>query len=353
MACLHFPPTAPSRKQQELALLNAHDGGINRPTASSTRGAATWLAAGMTIEEIQISIAIDVGRLGARPTEAQQLQVAHRRDKLQLQIDRFAQSAGTFLGHTFDGDDIADSYMDENVVEDDYSDQGDGVPVASSFSFQPEASFIPLPSNLGIDRCNEFGLTDLVGQEICLREGQANDALHAIRVNLAHKAVIFRKTVRVAKSQVTTTRAWTQVRSVENVISYNARIYSKCRKQLYKLGADQLLEKYRKLEKGDLKASTAIADPNARGQRNSTLPWFWSLDVKADTCSSDWMTECEWTCSAKDNATLESDMTFVQFTVSIGFAAKRCGIVGMKKSYWSVMKWTGPCHILVTKHSSG
>ncbi|OJA16398.1 hypothetical protein AZE42_12481 [Rhizopogon vesiculosus] len=124
-----------------------------------------------------------------------------------------------------------------------------------------------------------------------LREGQANDTLHAIRVNLAHKAVIFHKMVRAAKSQVGTTRAWTQVCSVENVISYKACIYAKCCKQLGKLGADQQLEKYLKLEKGDLKASTAITDPNSRGQRNSTLPWFWSLGVKADTCSSDWMTE--------------------------------------------------------------
>jgi hypothetical protein len=295
MECSHFSPTAPSRKQQELALLNSHGGSVNRLTASSNRGAATWLATGMTIEEIQISLARDVGRLGAHPTEAQQLQVAHRRDKLQLQIDRFSQSASTFLGHTIDGDDIADSYVDENVLEDDYFNQEDDATFASPCSFQPEACFIPLPSNLGIARCNEFEITDLVSQEICLREGQANDALHAIRVNLAHKAVIFRKSVRAAKSQVRTTRAWTQVRSVENVISLNAAIYSKCRKQLGKLGADQLLEKYQKLDKGDLKASTAIADPNARGQRNSTLPWFWSVDVTADACSSDWMTECERT----------------------------------------------------------
>jgi hypothetical protein len=89
----------------------------------------------------------------------------------------------------------------------------------------------------------------------------------------------------------------------------NAAIYSKCRKQLGKLGADQLLEKYQKLEKGDLKASTAIADPNARGQRNSTLPWFWSVDVAADTCSGDWMTECERICSSQHNVAFQSDMT--------------------------------------------
>ncbi|KAG2343157.1 hypothetical protein BDR05DRAFT_884626, partial [Suillus weaverae] len=27
------------------------------------------------------------------------------------------------------------------------------------------------------------------------------------------------------------------------------------------------------------------------GQRNSTLPWFWSLDVQGDLVSNDWMNE--------------------------------------------------------------
>ncbi|KAG1837170.1 hypothetical protein DFJ58DRAFT_669107, partial [Suillus subalutaceus] len=27
------------------------------------------------------------------------------------------------------------------------------------------------------------------------------------------------------------------------------------------------------------------------GQRNSTLPWFWSLDVRGDSVSNDWMNE--------------------------------------------------------------
>ncbi|KAG0692922.1 hypothetical protein DFH29DRAFT_816956 [Suillus ampliporus] len=68
-------------------------------------------------------------------------------------------------------------------------------------------------------------------------------------------------------------------------------IYKKCRAQLSNLGADQLLEKYRVLEKSDLKATSTVADPNARGQRNSTLPWFWSLDVRGDPVSNDWMNE--------------------------------------------------------------
>ncbi|KAG2073300.1 hypothetical protein BDR04DRAFT_985732, partial [Suillus decipiens] len=32
---------------------------------------------------------------------------------------------------------------------------------------------------------------------------------------------------------------------------------------------------------------------NARSQRDTTLSWFWSLDVQGDTSGNDWMTKCE------------------------------------------------------------
>ncbi|KAG2069741.1 hypothetical protein BDR04DRAFT_1020842, partial [Suillus decipiens] len=40
-----------------------------------------------------------------------------------------------------------------------------------------------------------------------------------------------------------------------------------------------------------LKASSVVADPNACGQRDTTLLWFWSLDVQGDTSGNDWITE--------------------------------------------------------------
>ncbi|KAG0701033.1 hypothetical protein DFH29DRAFT_876211 [Suillus ampliporus] len=219
---------------------------------------------------------------------------------LQHSIDEFIAAAGRYLGEGYDADDCIPD-MDIEFLDDgpdggastdedieDVRDLGDNHPKGL---FRPEMVVIPLPSNLGIYRCEELGTAGLVRQETTLREGQANDMLHAIRVHLADKAVLFRTTIRPAKSQARTTRAWAQVHSVEWVINLNSMIYKKCRAQLSNLGADQLLEKYRVLEKSDLKATSAVADPNARGQRNSTLPWFWSLDVQGDSVSNDWMNE--------------------------------------------------------------
>ncbi|KAG0699572.1 hypothetical protein DFH29DRAFT_877228 [Suillus ampliporus] len=254
----------------------------------------------ITIEEMQIALAMETRRMGRHLTETQMLEIGHRRIRLQHSIDKFVAAAGRYLGEGYDADDCIPD-MDIKFLDDgpdgsastnedieDVRDPGDNHPKGL---FRPEMVVIPLPSNLGIYRC-ELGAARLVRQETTLREGQANDMLHAIRVHLADKAVLFRTIIRPAKSQARTTRAWVQVHSMEQVINLNSMIYKKYQAQLSNLGADQLLEKYRVLEKSNLKATSAVADPNAQGQRNSTLPWFWSLDVQGDLVSNDWMNEC-------------------------------------------------------------
>ncbi|KAG1898189.1 uncharacterized protein F5891DRAFT_1191175 [Suillus fuscotomentosus] len=85
--------------------------------------------------------------------------------------------------------------------------------------FRPKITVIPLPSNISLAWCNELSVTDLVAQEITLREGQANDLLHLLWVHLADKAVLFRTTVHPAKLQAQSTRAWAQVHSVEQILA--------------------------------------------------------------------------------------------------------------------------------------
>ncbi|KAG1800082.1 hypothetical protein EV424DRAFT_1474860 [Suillus variegatus] len=261
------------------------------------QGAATWIASRITIEELQISLLMDVRRLGKHPTETQHLEIGRCRTKLQNRIDEFSIAAVTHLGEDFDlDDDIRDmevEFTDQSEQEVDSATNSELDPHEDLQCnvFHPENVLIPLPSNIGIQRCTELGIVHLVGQEIALQEGQANDALQAIRVLLVDKAVLFHTTVHPAKSQVKVTRAWTQVHSVERVIRLHTMIYAKCRAQLGHLKAHTLLKKYFWMEKCHLKATAAVADPNARGQRNSMLPWFWSLDVQGDSVSNDWMNE--------------------------------------------------------------
>ncbi|KAG1742284.1 uncharacterized protein EDB91DRAFT_1051972, partial [Suillus paluster] len=109
----------------------------------------------------------------------------------------------------------------------------------------PELTIIPLPSNVRLDRLKHCLAEDLILLEMSLHEGQANDALHNLQIHLCNKAVLFRTTVRQAKSQALKTRAWSQVMSVEQAMSQNASIYNRTWKQMMKLGPGQHhLQKY-------------------------------------------------------------------------------------------------------------
>jgi hypothetical protein len=158
---------------------------------------------------------------------------------------------------------------------------------------QPEVQMIPLPSNLGLAECTELGADDLIPLEIELRIGQANDSLESLRVHLSHKAILFRTVVQHAKSQWTSTRAWSQVTSIGKAIKLNACIYKSTRNKMLSLGIDaDVIAKYKPLTQEHLKVSAAIAEPNACGQCNDMLAWFWSANSTGTSEDNDWMNEC-------------------------------------------------------------
>ena len=49
------------------------------------------------------------------------------------------------------------------------------------------------------------------------------------------------------------------------------------------LGAGaSLLNRYKVLQCQDLKIDTTVIAPHMHGQRNTSLPWFWSMDAQRD-----------------------------------------------------------------------
>jgi hypothetical protein len=160
-------------------------------------------------------------------------------------------------------------------------------------TFCPERSQLALPSMLGAERCEELGLMELVKKEQRLREGQANDALHAIRLALGYKALLFRTEVWHASSQTKTTRAWKHVTAVENTVKQHSWIYRHARHSMVRLGAPEtILNRFKVLTSNDLKSNTFVVDLNEAGQRNKKLAWFWNMDVREEMKDS-WMEECE------------------------------------------------------------
>jgi len=53
-------------------------------------------------------------------------------------------------------------------------------------------------------------------------------------------------------------------------------------------------QKYKLLLHEQLKISTAVGDPNARGQQNESLVCFWSVDVNLGGPNHSWNEECEF-----------------------------------------------------------
>lgn len=271
----------------------------SRESKDMLAGSATWLARGLDIEESAILLWKDVRSLRPSATEIQKLAVARRTDRLSSEIQRFITDSSIYMGDAFDTDG-ADG-AEWSIDREDYragNDDEDIEEVVGGIRDDIRPPFtncpiLPLPSTIGGDMCGHLGLAQLAKDELELRIGQANDALHALRLSLAEKSMLFRNEVRHAKSQATTTRAWDRVRKVDIVLQQQAAIYKRCRAAIVSLDATaEELKRYRPLTDADLKVSAAITNPDGSGHRNASLAWFWTVDSAQDQLQDDWMSEC-------------------------------------------------------------
>jgi hypothetical protein len=196
----------------------------------------------MKIEEAQISLGRDVKRIGSQAMDIQRLAVARRADHLMGEIAMFVSEASAYLGG---------AYSDLAALDTESSNNGseDGDHLEDSREHRPEQAKIPLPSTLGQARCKLLGAEGLLRQELRLRTGQANDALHEVCIALANKAMLFWTNVCHASSHTTTSQAWGWVNAVDAVLSKHAAIYRRCRRAMVNLSADEdVLTRYQLLK---------------------------------------------------------------------------------------------------------
>ncbi|KAF8262212.1 hypothetical protein EI94DRAFT_1603313 [Lactarius quietus] len=158
-------------------------------------------------------------------------------------------------------------------------------------SVDAEYIFLHLPANLGRDWCCQNAAEDLVSAEPHLRQGQLNDTLHQIQIALGYKSYIFRNDICPAsRTQRLKTHAWTELHAAESTILHHARVYMRARQAIVDLGAtSSLLDRYKVLTRQHLSVSTSIISPQVCGQRNKSLPWFWTMDVRRDANVGEWM----------------------------------------------------------------
>lgn len=135
---------------------------------------------------------------------------------------------------------------------------------------QPERKIVSLPSTW---TSADNYLRQL---ELDLRIAQAARVLSALRDLIAEKSFQFSHVIRVAPRKGVRTRARSVIAKINDRISYNCRVYDRCRATMVKLNADDtVLNKFQRLERHDVTSSTALLNPNEPGSSNQRLSWIW------------------------------------------------------------------------------
>ena len=113
--------------------------------------------------------------------------------------------------------------------------------------------------------------------ELALRKNQARSHLHQLRELIAEKSFQYSDVLRKASRKGVRTHARGTLKGINTQISFHCQVYSHGRTRLIELGADELtLRTFRELKKEDVKASTAVLKPNARGSTALKLSWIWT-----------------------------------------------------------------------------
>jgi hypothetical protein len=179
-----------------------------------------------------------------------------------------------------------------------------------------EYAVVPLPSSL--DKLPP-GWQVLAKREEDLRVAQANEAVEALRSDIANKSYLYRANRSLAQGKRERTRGYDTINSVESLMRINGQRYKLATWALSRLGASEKYPQFQILTRTDTKAVTAIYEPNKPGQRTDDLSWIWKLSVTKDPHStSDRLLEGKFP-PAMNPQFLMSWCTTQQSIVSIGF----------------------------------
>lgn len=271
-------------------------------------GTAAWISYGLKIEEEQCVVRYDwdVYQLtflfhriailkqlrddkGEPCTPEGKLSLQSKRRRLQKKIDRFIKESSHYLcgSQSLPATIISSDWFDEEEDIDEDVDGGLGdVDAPAEVGLFPESVSIPLPSSFGAQACRGI-LREVARCECKLREGQANDALHNVRVAIARKS--FHCRTRVRNNAPTSgyskrLRSYGETAVIQTSINLSAKIYSTARSAIQLIDPEcDILRSLSELTSKDLVASTAVVDPNARGMRNEGLSWIWQRAITRET----------------------------------------------------------------------
>jgi hypothetical protein len=129
--------------------------------------------------------------------------------------------------------------------------------------------------------------------ELTLRIKQATRYLSAVREAVAEKSFQYSHIMRSAPSKGVRTRSQAVIDKISDRLSHYARVYSRARVAMVRLGADErTLTTFQLLSKDDVKASTAVLKPNITGSSSIRLSWIWETGGRTSGSAPDTMREC-------------------------------------------------------------
>ena len=103
--------------------------------------------------------------------------------------------------------------------------------------------------------------------------------------------------MRHAPSKGICTRSRAAIVELKNQITHSCRVYNRAQAAMVHLGADTpILIKFHILVQEDVRASTAIIDPNISGSSTVRLSWIWETWASGLGAGADTLVECEF-CS--------------------------------------------------------
>jgi hypothetical protein len=123
----------------------------------------------------------------------------------------------------------------------------------------------------------------LCSMELTIRKKQVTRYLAAIREAVAEKSFQYTHVMRKTSSKAVRTRSRGIIAKLNVRIASYCKVYGRARLALVRLGADdKTLSTFQILTKEDVKASSAIRNPNDFGSSSIRLSWIWQTEKGLD-----------------------------------------------------------------------